>query len=222
MSTVAASKTLSAIDKRELIKEVLGHRYTSAGNNIPLFNKVIDFVSYTDNVFTAAELITYTNTLVSGSRFLTAVASGASVLSIALLPVSHMISIINAWQSGHRAYAYRGISYAITAWAFNKPVPTASQTILRNIRSGGLVRNPSIVQEYNKVWNEATSKVVAKINTDALSAQVPKDAIKIILRAFSDGSEQKLCEMLLRSFENQFEPIPKITWKSNYKIKYPL
>ena len=83
-------------------------------------------------------------------------------------------------------------------------------------------RNPLVIQDYNKVWQEASWKVINKINSDTISTQVPKEAIKIILRAFADNNEQKFCEMLLRSFENQFDPIPKITWKSNYKIKYPM
>ena len=102
------------------------------------------------------------------------------------------------------------------------PTPTASQAVIRNIRSGNLVRSPSVIQEYNKVWQEASRGVINKINSATISAQVPKDAIKIILRAIADDNKQKLCEMLLRNFESQFDPIPKITWNSNYKIQYPM
>ncbi len=174
MNTAVVSKTLTKKEKEELIKEILGHRYTRAGNAIPLMNKVIDFVAISDNAFTVTQLVTYTNTLITGSRFVTAVANGASVLSIALMPVSNMISLINAWQTGHRAYAYRAIAYTVTSWVFNMPTPTSSPAVMRNIRSGGLVRSPSIIQEYNKVWQEASRSVINKINSATISAQVPK------------------------------------------------
>ena len=50
-------------EREELIKEILGHRYTHTGNTIPLMNKVIDFVGIADNAFTVTQLVTYTNTL---------------------------------------------------------------------------------------------------------------------------------------------------------------
>lgn len=225
MSTAVATKRLTDREKEQLITEALGHEYTRVGNNLPVLKGVIDFIGDADSVFTIAQLIKYSNVLITGSRFMTVVANGASVLSIFLSPIANLITIINAWQTGHQMYAYRAIAYTLTAWAFNKPVPTASNHMLSNLRSagprGGPTRSPAVVKEYNKVWQETSRKVMSQINVGLTSKNVPNDAVKIILRATGNNKEQKLCEMLLRGFEDQFNSIPKITWKSLYKIRFP-
>lgn len=221
MDAAVATKKLSTREKEELLREILGHKYSSAGNNLPVLSKIIDNIGYVDNAFTLAELVTFTNTILTGSRFLTVAASGASVLSIFLSPVSHLIAVINAWQTGHKMYAYRAVAYTLTAWAFNKSMPSGSPAVISNIRSGAPVRKQSVVQEYNKAWQDASRNLLGKINSGTISTRVPKEALKLILRAIADNSPQKLCEMLLRGVEDQFEAVPRITWKANYKIRYP-
>ena len=221
MDAAVATKKLTAREKEELLREILGHQYSSVGNNLPVLNKVIDNINYVDNAFTLAELVTFTNTILTGSRFLTVAASGASVLSIFLSPVSHMIAEINAWQTGHKMYAYRAVAYTLTAWAFNRSMPSGSPAVISNIRSGAPVRKQSVVQEYHKAWQDASRNLLGKINAGTISTKVPKEALKLILRAIADNSPQKLCEMLLRGVEDQFEAVPRITWKANYKIRYP-
>lgn len=63
MSTAVATKKLTTKDKEALLKEILGHQYSSAGNSAPLLNKVIDYVGIANNAFTVTELVTFTNTL---------------------------------------------------------------------------------------------------------------------------------------------------------------
>ncbi|MCI0506741.1 MAG: hypothetical protein L0Z73_11610 [Gammaproteobacteria bacterium] len=101
---------LSEIEKKQLVKDILGNDYHSAGNNWPVFSKVIDYIGNTSDVFTVAELIPIANSLVAGSSTLTIIGSTAGTLSIFLMPVGNMIAIINAWQSGHRDYSYRCIA----------------------------------------------------------------------------------------------------------------
>ena len=51
MSAVVASKKLTRKEKEELLKKVLGSRYSNVGNNFPVFNAIIDGISITDNAF---------------------------------------------------------------------------------------------------------------------------------------------------------------------------
>lgn len=221
MNTALAANRLTSKEKEELIREVLGHKFNNAGNNLPVLKTIIDGIGHVDNVFTVAELITFSNALLTGSRFFTVLANGASVLSIFLSPVAHLITIINAWQTGHKMYAYRAIAYTLTAWAFNKPIPKSSFTVLSNLRTGQPVRKGTVIQEYNQVWQESSSKVLMKVQAGTIAKNVPKEAVKIILRALANNNPQKLCEMLLRGVEDQFETIPRFSWKANYKIRFP-
>lgn len=225
MSTIVATKRLTDREKEELIKEVLGHDYTRVGKNLPILKGIIDSIGHADNAFTISQLIKYSNILIAGNRFMTVVANGASVLSIFLSPIANLITVVNAWQTGHQMYAYRAVAYTLTAWAFNRTVPIASNQMLSNIRTagprGGPTRDPAVVQEYEKVWRDTSRKVINRINTGPISTKVPKDALKIILRATANNNAQQLCEMILKGFEGQFSSIPKITWKSLYKIRFP-
>lgn len=152
MDAAVITKNLTDKEKDQLLKEILGEKYNSAGDNLPVLKNVIDVIGYVDTSLTVAELLPIVNTILSGSRVLTVVASGASVFSIFLFPVASMISIIDAYQSGHKMYAYRAIAYTLTAWAYNKPIPPSSMRILSNLRTGNLVAREKIVNEYKQVW----------------------------------------------------------------------
>lgn len=221
MNTVISNKKLTEKEKVDLLREILGEKYSSVGNNLPLLKNVIDTIGYIDSSMSAAQLIPYVNTIITSSRLMTFVGSSASFLSIFLFPVAAMISAINAYQVGHQMYAYRAIAYTLTAWAFNKPIPNSSLRILLNIREGGLVANQSAVAEYKKVWETTSKAVLNKIDVELRLKNIPMDAMKVVLRAAANNNEQTLCELIMKGFEGEMSNITNITWKSNYNIRFP-
>ncbi len=142
-------------------------------------------------------------------------------MSIFLFPVSSMINILDAYQVGHKMYAFRFIAYTITAWAYDKPAPASSVKILNNLRGGDLVSKKSIVNEYNKIWRETSQAVATTLNYELTARNIIKEALKIVLRASAKDSQQKLCLALLKGFEDKMSYITGLTWKSNYAIPYP-
>ena len=221
MNTAVLAKPLSDKEKEELLKEILGSEYNSAGNNLPILKSSIDIIGHFDTAFGVAELIPFINTALSSSRVFGFVASGASVFSIFMFPVASMISIINAYQVGHQMYTYRAIAYTLTAWAFDKPIPVSSQRILSNLREGNVVAKQKKVNEYKQLWQKTSQSVLTKLNTELTTKNIPKEAVQIILRAISKDSPQVLCELLLKGFEDKMSHITQLTWKSNYSIKFP-
>lgn len=222
MNTVIKSVKLSDKEKDELLKQVLGPKYHTAGNNLPVLKKVIDLISNTDDIATISEFIPILNTALANSRIFSIISSGASVLSILLFPVGNMISIINAYQLGAKMYSYRAIAYTITAWAFNKPIPTASPKIMSNSKNTFPVSSAHQMQEKRNAWKKASESVLRELNNLAITNKIPKDAFKILLRALSDNNEQKLCELILKGYEKEFTDFhSKAVWKSNYSIRFP-
>lgn len=221
MSAVISNKKLTDKEKVDLLREILGEKYSSVGNNLPLLKNTIDAIGYVDTSFSVAQLIPYVNTIITSSRLMTFVGSGASLISVFLFPVAAMISVINAYQVGHQMYAYRAIAYTLTAWAFNKPIPNSSQRILSNIRKGGLVANQSAITEYKKVWESTSRSVSNKIDVELRLKNIPKDAMKVVLRAAANNNEQALCELIMKGFESEMSNITNITWKRNYNIRFP-
>ncbi len=221
MDVVDVRKKLSRKEKEVIIKEMLGNDYKISGENFSILSLVIDYAGKADDALTLAELLPAANTLFRSGSFLSIVSSGATIFSIAAFPVDSMIKVLNAYQSGHRMYSYRAIAYSLTAWAFNKPAPQPSLRILHNLRSGGLVRDKSIVKEYKAVWRKTSMSVIARLNANNFSGQSSEKAVKYILRAIANNNEQKLCLLILKGFENKFTYIEKPIWKSRYSINYP-
>ncbi len=221
MNTAVVSKKLSDKEKDDLLKEILGKEYSSSGNNLPILKNAIDIIGHFDTAFGVIEMIPAINTALTSSRILSIAASGASVFSIFMFPVASMISLINAYQVGHQMYSYRAIAYTLTAWAFDKPIPTSSQRILSNIREGNHVLRKKVVDEYKQVWKKTSQSVLLKINTELTSKNIPKDVMKIILCAISNDKAPILCELLMKGFEDKMTYISKPVWKSNYSIKFP-
>lgn len=221
MNTAIANKKLTDKEKVDLLREILGEKYSSVGNNLPLLKNAIDTIGYIDTSFSAAQLIPYVNTIMTSSRLMVFVGSSASFISIFLFPVAAMISVINAYQVGQQMYAYRAIAYTLTAWAFNKPIPTSSQRILMNIRQGGLVADQSAVAEYRKVWENVSRSVLTKVEIELRVKNIPKEAMQIVLRAAANNNEQALCILIMKGFESKLSNIANITWKRNYNIRYP-
>jgi hypothetical protein len=221
VNTAVLANRLSDKEKEDLLKEILGAEYSSVGNNLPILKSAIDVIGHFDTAFSLAELVPFINNALSSSRVFGFVASGASVFSIFMFPVASMISVINAYQVGHQMYSYRAIAYTLTAWAFGKPIPVSSQKILSNLREGNLVAKQKIASEYKQLWQKTSQSVLTKLNSELTSKKIPKEAVQIILRAISNDNPQVLCELLEKGFEDKMSHITKLTWKSNYSIKFP-
>jgi len=218
---ITNSKKLTDSEKNELLKQILGSDYDTSKVNLPILRKAIDIAGRIDNLASLAELIPVMNAAISGSRILSVVATGASVFSLFMFPVATMLSIVDKYQVGHKMYAYRCVAYTITAWAFDKRVPSSSIKALNNLRSGDLVARKTMVTEYNQLWNKTCHKVLNDLGFELSSKNIPKEAMQLILRAASDDNEQKLCELLMKGFEGKMSHITRLTWKSNYSIRYP-
>lgn len=159
--------------------------------------------------------------MMANSRFLSVLAESVSTFTIFLEPASDMIAVLDAWETGHRMYAFRAIAYTVTAWAFNQAIPGGSQVILASITTRGLTQPRSEIAVYNKIWKETSQKVLVKIESSIAATDIPKSAVKIILRALAKDEPRTLCKMILKSFEQDLQPIPRLSWVSGYKILYP-
>lgn len=212
-------KVLSEAEKREIIKKVLGAKYNAAGQHFQLFSDMMTGLGYVNDSVAFAELIPVLNAWLSGSRF-AAITSAASIAGTLLFPLQQLINLINANETGLRFYSRRAIAYAVTAWAFDNPVPMSSPQIMHNIRRGPVTEVQG-EDRYHHVWKETTLSVIQKIKQLCLQKRINEKQLKIVFKAFGKGSPQNLSLLLLQGFEGEFSHITKAMWKSNYSILYP-
>lgn len=220
--TNVVHQQLTDKEKTDILKEILGKKYETAGDNLPLLKDLMDKVDKVDNAFSVWELIPIFNKILELKMF-SIMVEGASVLSIFFFPISALIDVINAYQTGARHYSYRAIAYSLTAWAFNDAPVHSSQTMLSNLRHSFPVP-PDIkytLRQYNDGWKKAETDAIQKINSIAIQHKILADVLKLFMRTLSGNNRQQLCLSILRGFEKKLSYQEKLVWKSNYSIRYP-
>lgn len=63
--------------------------------------------------------------------------------------------------------------------------------------------------------------VLSKIDIELRLKNIPKDAMKVVLRSAANNNEQALCELIMKGFESKMSNITNRTWKRNYNIRFP-
>lgn len=154
-------KPLTDHEKKELIRQTLRNSNSAVGNHFPAFSKMIDGLGHVNDALSVAELIPTLNIYLSGTA-VGAFYSGASFAGILLFPVQQIINLINANETGFRMYSYRAISYAITAWAFDKPVVSQSPRIILNLKTGpgSVAKTHNELAAYHQVWWESSTNAI--------------------------------------------------------------
>ena len=210
---------LSDQEKKEIIKGILGANHNAVGNHFPIFSEMMNGLGTFNDVLTFAELLPTLSTWLSGAA-VTSITSAAAFSGTILFPFQQAINLINANETGLRAYSYRAISYTITAWAFDKVNPMSSPRILSNINSGPYPSTKSN-DEYHKVWRETLISVLMKLELICIQKKIKKQHLKTVFKALGQGSPEKLSVLILKGFEKEFGHTAKNIWVSNYSVKFP-
>ncbi len=211
---------MSDVEKKEIIKDILGTNHNAVGKHFSIFSEMMDGVGMLNDVLSFAELIPALNTWLSGS-IVAPIASVASFSGVMLLfPFQQMINLINANETGLRGYSYRAISYTITAWTFDEPRPISSPTILFNITTGPYTSTKDS-DRYDKIWMETSISVITKLEQVCLQEKINKLHLKTAFKALGQGSPTNLSLMILKGFEKEFSHVTQHIWASNYSITFP-
>lgn len=212
-------KKLSDREKKEIIKEILGVNHSAAGRHFPVFSEMMNGLGSFNDALSFAELVPALNAWLSGT-VISSVTTAASIAGVVLFPFQQMINLINANETGLRAYSYRAISYTITAWAFDKPRYRSSPQIISNLKSGPYTSVKSL-DEYHKVWIDTSFSVFMQIQKICLQKSINKNHLKAVFKALGQGNPEALSVLILKGFESEFSAVTKNIWISNYSVTYP-
>lgn len=205
--------------KKEIIRSVLGANHSAAGKHFSIYSKMMNGLGTFNNTIAFAELIPTLNLWLSGAT-ISAATSAASFAGVILFPFQQMINAVNASETGLRFYSYRAISYTVTAWAFDKPVPMSSPTILSNLKKGDYTTTKSY-DEYHKVWREASTSVIMQIDRVCTQKKIDKKHMKYVFKALGGGDPAALSLLVLKGFEEELGSVSRNIWISNYLVVFP-
>lgn len=210
---------LSDQEKKDIIKSILGANHSAVGKHFPIFSEMMNGLGTFNDALTFAELLPTLSTWLSGAA-VASITSAAAFSGTILFPFQQAINVINANETGLRAYSYRAISYTITAWAFDKLKPISSPRILSNLTSGPYTTTKD-VSEYHKVWRETLISVITQLELTCLQKNIKKQYLKSVFKALGQGSPEKLSVLILKGFEKEFSHVAKHIWVSNYSVAFP-
>lgn len=214
-----AQQRMTDAEKKEIIRNILGANHSAAGKHFPIFSQMMDGLGTFNDVISFAELIPALSGWLSGS-VVSSVISRASFAGILLFPLQQMINLVNANETGLRAYSYRAISYSITAWSFDRPAPMSSPQIISNINSGPITSTHSN-DDYHRVWRETSISVKSRVVQICAQKNINQQHLKAVFKALGQGNPATLSVVILKGFESEFSAVTRHIWASNYSIAYP-
>lgn len=151
---------------------------------------------------------------------------GAGILGGFIFYYKAITSVINAWETNQRMYGYRAEAYTITAWAFGKPRPHSSPSMLERFRKNN---SDTIVKDYQKAWDKISIMTWQNLERAYKEKKVSKKTWQIGLQfeGFQNkpphrNSQENLCYKVLKMREDEFGAgIQLESWRNGYKTLYP-
>lgn len=206
---------------KKILEAHLGSSFRNTGERAKVLSAVVSYVGNLSDAISLAELIPSLNAYLNSTRGVSVFAGHLGFFSILLFPAGALVSIVNAYQTGHRYYAYRAVAYTVTAWAFDQAIPTGSSKILSNIQTGFPIQSPAVVAEYKAAWGSASSLTTASLKEEVASGALPKRYLQLLFRAVAGGDPAKLCESILRGYEAKLPHAERPIWRHLYSIRFP-
>lgn len=147
-----------------------------------------------------------------------------SPLSVA---IRSTIAWVAAWETNEKMYGLRAAAYATTAWAFGRAKPSESPEMMRRFRE---FSPDNVIRDRQEAWRESASRQWQywqlayqrqKISKKAMQAAIKLEGIARAKNA-SGTPKQKVCLVLLKSYESEFRPgINLESWRDGYSVLYP-
>lgn len=208
---------LTERDKEKLIDKALDGELDLPGERMEILSRAVTYIGRADDVATIAELAG----LLATGPVTSAATSGLAFASAVLFPVSALISVINAYETGQRMYGMRAVGYTLTAWSFSDPIPARSAHIIRNLTHGINAQSRHEITRYHQAWRRASERTLSHVNGLVADYEIHPASLKILYKTVGNGNRVELARMVLRSFESELPAAARPVWRANYSIRYP-
>lgn len=213
---------ITEAEKKRISEQAIRQEYVLKGDvGVKLLNWI---ASVLEVVAPTAEILSFLLPVLSG------VATAIGIIAVPFGIYGNLVSFLNASDTDLRMYGVRAAAYAVTAWAFDKEIPSKSDGILRNHAAnwGGNIP-PNKLASLNKAWKEAAdaaieiqSKFAMENMGNSTSADDKIIAWKASLRGAADDNPKKMCQQLMNELGQKYLTGSALkAWQSNMDIQYP-
>ncbi len=132
-----------------------------------------------------------------------AVGVGAAVtalqmVSAALTPIAIGIAVLNAIDTDKRVTGMQAIGYALTAWAFDDPIPGFPASLRRNYMAG-IGPGTYGIQRVEPAWQDAADATVRNLEEKVRKRNRSKESYQLFWRAIGKGDRKELVRRLMEA-----------------------
>jgi hypothetical protein len=180
---------LSEHEKREAVIEMLKADYGLQGERLIILEH-------------AAHLVHGGETMVELAEIAGLIGEGAVVVTVvqgiaaALTPIAVGIAVLNANETDTKLAGMQAIGYALTAWAFNDPIPRYPSSLKGNVSA---FPGKQALPKLEAAWNEAAAATVRNLEAEVVKKRVHKKSYQTYWQALGEGDRKKLARLLMEA-----------------------
>jgi hypothetical protein len=163
---------------------------------------------------TAVELAEIAGLIAEGAVAVTVI----QVVAGALTVIAVGIAILNANETDIKLAGIHAIGYALTAWAFNDPIPHYPSSLKENVsRFPGKQALPRL----EAAWNDAAAATVRNLEAEVAKKRVRKRSYQIYWQALGGNDRRKLARMLMEARAEELNSVQRDSFWGLNPDKYP-
>jgi len=206
-------KNITDAEKKRITVEALKHDFNVPGNYWDFLGVAADYVGYASQ---GAEFLAIMVKLLGGA------ADALGLIAVPFEIIGNTIDWANAGDAGVRLYGLRAVAYAITAFAFDEPIPQSSPEIRRNYLPNS---SRAQMERLDRFWQTCSSAANSEMERWARSNGGLKNW-KATLRAVGNGRSNELSLALMKHQEKEmlhdmpgWQAVLEM-WRRNYSVLY--
>jgi hypothetical protein len=189
--------------ERQRIEGLLGTDITLLGRHWEIVNQCLNYKDGGQQYIEAADFLLEFTNFVKAGIFVSRVARVLSVADLILGPLGNLIALMKASVSGRETFAYAGIAYGMTAWAFGQPKPPVSQIRMKYLRES----KPQEVGLWTQAWNKGVDTITRELESLSRSDARAKKTLQKVLRGMGENNPKTLNYVVMLSMEDKVKEI---------------
>ena len=182
-------------DVRAKLQAVLGTDVTLLGPHWEFIGQCLGVVGGAQQYIDAADFALEFTNFVKAGQFVSRTAGILSAADLVLGPLGNLIALMKASVSGREAFAYAGVCYGTTSWAFDHKTPRPSPKRMENLMKS----KPQERGLWEQSWKMGVTEVQQKLEQMSVGVPNKKKTLHVVLRAMGNDDPAELNYRLMEA-----------------------
>jgi hypothetical protein len=208
--------------KQKIIVDTLKEEYDLKGERLEILVEAAHYVHRAEKGVEVGEIIGETaGWIVEETALGTvvgAVSTSLQLVSAALTPIMIGIIVLNANDTDRRLAGMQAIGYAITAWAFDDPIPPYPSSLRVN---NAVFPGKQILPRLEMAWNDACDATVRNLEAKVEKRGRSKESYQHFWRGIGKGERKELVRLLMDARAEELDGVERMSFQALDPDGYP-